>query len=283
MLRAVDVSQQDPVPPKSHLERPEMAWLQVSGLMIDDNYQRPLTEKNWRAIRKIAADFDWSRFTPIMAAPIADGSYAVIDGQHRAHAAALAGISEIPALICDVPVDRQAACFAAINTQRTNITPFHLLKAALASGEDWALAARAAVAAGGCRLMTYNKSSHSRRPGEIYAITLIRRTIEREHGAETVSRVLRSLVESPSSDDPDVYQARVLKPLLEAFRQNPEFMACDLDLFLTEHDLAAVCDSAAALRRTPPYIGLSNFQIAFRCIQALLRQYLPDREQRGAA
>ena len=39
-------------------------------------------------LRRIAEQFDWRLFAPVIVAPIEGGLFAVIDGQHRTHAAA---------------------------------------------------------------------------------------------------------------------------------------------------------------------------------------------------
>ncbi len=63
---------------------PMLQWVKVSDLIIDDGYQRPLGKSNWTAIQKIAANFLWSRFQPLLLAPVEGGRFAIIDGQHRA-------------------------------------------------------------------------------------------------------------------------------------------------------------------------------------------------------
>ena len=157
---------------------PMLQWIDLDRLVIDEAYQRPLGRSNWVAIEKIAANFQWSRFGPVLVAPVAGGLYAVIDGQHRAHAAALCGILQVPAMVVQVDLAAQAKSFAWVNSQTIKVTPFHIFKAALAAGEDWAVRADAAVAAAGCRLMTFHPSAKNKRPGEVYCIGLIRKQIE---------------------------------------------------------------------------------------------------------
>jgi hypothetical protein len=128
---------------------PMLTWLPVEKLIIDEAYQRPLGKSNWVAIEKIAANFQWSRFAPVLVAPIAGGLYAIIDGQHRTHAAAMCGITEVPAMAVQVGVEEQSRAFAWVNSQSIRVTQFHILKAALVAKEDWAVRAEAAVAGGG--------------------------------------------------------------------------------------------------------------------------------------
>ena len=97
---------------------PQMLWVEIDQLVIDDRYQRPLNAGNRSAIRRIAGAFRWSRFSPIIVAPIEGGRYALIDGQHRAHAAALCGIESIPAMVALVAPEEQAQAFIEINTRQ---------------------------------------------------------------------------------------------------------------------------------------------------------------------
>jgi ParB-like nuclease domain len=128
---------------------PMLHWLPIDRLIIDEAYQRPLGRNNWLAIEKIAANFQWSRFGPVLVAPITGGLYAIIDGQHRCHAAAMCGITEVPAMVVQVGIEEQSRAFAWVNSQTIKVTLFHVYKAALAAKEDWAIRADAAVAGGG--------------------------------------------------------------------------------------------------------------------------------------
>lgn len=176
---------------------PMLQWVPVDLLVIDDAYQRPLGRNNWVAIEKIAANFAWSRFHPLLVAPIAGGRFAVIDGQHRAHAAKLCGIPEVPAMAVMVGVEEQARAFAWVNSQSIRVSTFHIFKAALSAGDDWAVRADAAVSAAGCKLMTYHASSASKKPGEVYCVGVIRKAIAAGHDS-AVTAALAAIVHTPT-------------------------------------------------------------------------------------
>lgn len=175
---------------------PMLQWVPVDRLVIDDDYQRPLGRANWTAIQKIAANFAWSRFHPLLVAPIEGGRFAVIDGQHRAHAAMLCGIPEVPAVAVMVGVVEQAKAFAWVNSQAIRVSTFHIFKAALASREDWAVRTDAAVSAAGCRLMTCNASSANKKAGEVYCVGVVRKAIEAGHDT-AVTAALAAIMETP--------------------------------------------------------------------------------------
>jgi len=200
---------------------PMLQWVPVDRLVIDDNYQRPLGRANWTAIQKIAANFAWSRFHPLLVAPIEGGRFAVIDGQHRAHAAMLCGIPEVPAVAVMVDVVEQARAFAWVNSQAIRVSVFHIYKAALASGEDWAVRADAAVSAAGCRLMTFHASSANKKPGEIYCIGVIRKAIEAGHDT-AVTAALAAIVEVPRLGNSTAsYTDYLLQPWIGAVAAQP--------------------------------------------------------------
>lgn len=165
-------------------ERPHLGWVEISNLRIDDRYQRPLQRHNWDAIGRIAKSFDWSLFTVVDVAPIGGGLFSVIDGQHRVHAALMAGIDKVPVRIVAQPLEGQARAFMGINGNVTAITPFHVLRASFAAGEPWAVEAEKAIARAGCRLMVSNRPSHERKPGEVFAVQWVRSLAERDGGAD---------------------------------------------------------------------------------------------------
>ena len=225
-------------------------------------------------IRKIAAGFDWAKFTPVTVAPtgIVEGQFAIIDGQHRVHAAALAGLRRVPALVTDIPPAHQASCFASINSDRTNVTAFHLFKAGLAAGASWAKDAAAAVEDGGCRLMPYNKSSVAREPREIFAIGLIRRYTAQNGGAKMVSRALRALSNSTQAEDVQLYQARVLTPWLSVLWEERGLCQLDLEAFVSATDLVSVRERIGTMRNDPEFAKWSDYALAAKTFKALLHK-----------
>ncbi len=248
-LRPIDISGIEPLaapPPPS--PNPQLAWVPIEKLFIDDTYQRELGQKNLRIVRRIAESFDWSLFTPITVAPVeGEDAFTLIDGQHRAHAAALAGLHLVPAAIVDIPRARQAAAFAGINAQRTAVSSLNLFKAALAAREPWAIEAAEAVAKAGCRLMTANKSTKAKRPREVFVVGLIRDHVVAGR-AEVVTAGLRALSESSCGDRVDLYAQRTLRPWIGALAQDGQLLSLDITRFVSTIDLADLIDRAASAR-----------------------------------
>ncbi len=158
-----------------------MGWVETDRIVIDQSYQREIGRKGAAHVMAIAERFDWSCFGVIDVAPAQGkpGFFAVIDGQHRVHAAALLGIAKLPCLI--LPLDRrqQAAAFARINGAVRPLTPYHIFKAALAAGEPWAVEMDAIASRAGCKVMTYNVASHMRLPRELHCLEALRRLAEK--------------------------------------------------------------------------------------------------------
>jgi ParB-like nuclease domain len=68
---------------------PQLLWIEIKDLVIDPSYQRHIGKRGAANIRQIAENFDWSKFAPVIIAPIEGAQYAVVDGQHRTTAALL--------------------------------------------------------------------------------------------------------------------------------------------------------------------------------------------------
>ncbi len=213
-LRVVDIGSRVPVLVEPGL-LPEMQWIALDRLVIDDRYQRPLGPGSWRSIETIAANFQWSRFAPVLVAPVDDGRFAVIDGQHRVHAARLCGIATVPASVVCIPLEAQAQAFAWVNRQAIRVNHWEVFKAALAAGDDWAVRADAAVSAAGCRLMTRNSASSEKQAGQIYAVAFIRKQIEA--GLDwAVIAALTALVSVQRLQRPVAYTDYLIKPWILA-------------------------------------------------------------------
>lgn len=241
-LRGIDIGQGATSPPPVE-PVPEMRWVPLSCLVLNDRFQRPLTRHNWRMIEKIAAEFQWSRFSPLLCAPIGNDRFSVIDGQHRAHAAALRQIESVPAMIVVASEREQALAFAETNANTVRITPFHVYRAALSAGERWAVTADNIARDAGCRLMTSNSSSATKRSGDIFGVVTFRDLINAGH-ADVLSRVLRALRAIDHSGRVALYSDFVIRPLAKAMVDLGGLPRLDLLAFLEANDPYKVPDRA---------------------------------------
>ena len=239
---------------------PMLQWVALADLVIDGRYQRDITAGGWGNIRRIAADFRWSRFSPLLVAPIEGGRFAVIDGQHRAHAAALCGVETVPAMVVPMDLREQALAFGGVNGTVTKVDIFALYRAALAAGVDWAVACERVVREGGCRLLTGNVSSLTRKPRDLTCIGVVRAHVCEGTG-EVVTACLRGITASADRDCVDMYQMYVFKPFAAAVASSTRYLRADLAEFLSRHDLIELVTEARNVARakigggSPPAIA----------------------------
>jgi hypothetical protein len=237
-LRALGEAQTEPLDEPL----PELIWIDTAALVVDETYQRPLNNQSIKSIRDIAAAFSWARFAPIVVAAVGDGRYAIIDGQHRAHAAALRGLSRVPAMVSHAAVAKQAEAFVAINSKQIRVTRHAVLRARIASGDPIALRMVENVAAAGCRLMTINASTMHKKPGQLYTIGVIEDLTRAGHDY-AIRAGLAALLAFDSTSVAN-FADEVLDPLLRAVAHSKLFDNVDLIL--------------SVLHRNKPWIVLAR-------------------------
>lgn len=283
VVRSIDIgkisrpSEVDPGP------APMLQWLKISDLVIDDTYQRDLKGGNWTAIRRIAERFKWSRFSPVFVAPVEGGKYAVIDGQHRTHAAAICGFAEVPCQVVQMTQAEQAASFAAVNGLVTKVTIWNIFKAALVAREKWAVDCAEVCAAADCKLMASNATTETKKPGEVFAIGLIRGHVRSKTGP-VATLALKGIRNSEFGKTADAYTNDILKPLFAAVTDRPWLVKQQVDIsrFIDAFDIYAVLDRAsdfAKTKRRQGFANISKFDVASIEIGEGLDKAFPQRMQ----
>lgn len=259
-MRSIEINSRHAIADANPGAAPQLQWLPIAQLVVDDSYQRELKQGNWLAIVRIARAFKWSRFSPVFVAPVEGGAYAIIDGQHRTHAAALCGIKEVPCQIVLMTREEQAASFAAVNGLVTKVTSWQIFKAALTAKEDWAEKLSGIAAQAGCRLMTGNNSHFLKKPGEIYGVSTFRKLVEKfpERHLVAALRLIRR-VDGLGTEN-ECWDTAILAPLTSALAQRPHAMqrpdfakALELfDVFTMAEDV--VKKNRERIRRGLPYV-----------------------------
>lgn len=260
---------------------PMLQWVRIDQLVVDDRYQRDLKPGNWRAIQKIADSFRWSRFSPVFVAPVEGGLFAIFDGQHRTHAAAVCGFAEVPCQIVQMSLEEQAASFAAVNGLVTKVTLLQIYKAALTASEPWALECAAIYADANCRLMTHHGSADAKRAGQIYAVALIRHFQAKGQGA-LVTFALAGLRASEGGAEATMWSNDVLKSVLAAVVDRPWLhrQGVNLSAFFDDFDVYSAIDRAeefARQKRRQGHVGISRWDIAAAEIGEGLDKAFPQR------
>ncbi|WPZ24877.1 DUF6551 family protein [Sulfitobacter pontiacus] len=271
-IRTIDTSGMDPVDTKVK-GRPEVAFVLIKDIIIDERYQRSLERTGLRNVRKIALNFDWAKFSPVMLSRRENGQYAIIDGQHRTHAAALCGISEVPAMVSDLSIEEEAAAFSWINGAVTALTGNQIFKAALAAFEPWAVQCNSVVERAGCKLMTYNAQAASKRPGQVFCIGMVRRMVEAGHSNELFV-VLSGILQSRVQDDVRYYNGFGLSALVPAVIAASVKQPAVVTAFLNEHDLDEVARMVSRVQELPENKGRSFKALFASSVTVLLKQHL---------
>ncbi len=274
-LKRIDISGFDPVGTEV-AGQPEVAFIAIDDLVIDDRYQREIEKRGRANVRKIAANFDWAKFSPLMVARRENGKFAIIDGQHRAHAAALCGIGTVPAMVSDLSLEQEAAAFSWINGSVTALTANKIFKAALVAYEPWAVNCDAVVRRADCQLMTYNANAASKKPGQVFCIGAVRRYVEGGSSAQ-LAAVLQGVRESHAVDDVRYYAAFGLNSLVPAARAAGVTNASVIAEFLNDHSLDDVARRVARIKDLPEHRGTSFSALLASSVTVMLKAHVAGK------
>ncbi len=224
---------------------PQLEWLPVSQLKFDDSYQRRIAKLGEKHVRQIARAFDWRLFAPVIVAPIEGGGFAVIDGQHRSHAAALRGIDKVPCQIVMADRAMQARAFAGMNgNQAIRLAPYQVHRAALAAGDPKAKALADVCEQAGAVIVA-NKTAAKMERGDTIAVNTIYRMIA-EHGPQVTTAALEAIIKT-ADGHPGLVIALAITAYAALFRRRPDLPDFDglLDA-LDDFDLPAAMAEAQA-------------------------------------
>jgi hypothetical protein len=176
--------------------KPELDWMDPRELVVEADYQRDLSAKSIGMIRRIAANWSWSKIKPAILVRVGN-KLTVIDGQHTAIAAVSRGdIAKIPVMIVPAETLRERAdAFLSQNRDRLALTPMHMHYAALAAGEEIAVAVAEACRKAKVTVLRNPPGAGYYKVGDTMAIGIIRRVVARI-GAHQGGKVLKVLVEA---------------------------------------------------------------------------------------
>lgn len=191
---AVDLG--DAVPQTPPTDKPTVEWMAPSDLLVDAAYQRDLSEKSLKLIRRIVEQWDWRRFKPPVVAWTERG-FEIIDGQHTAIAAAShPGIETIPVLMVEAAeLQDRASAFIGHNRDRLTVTAVQLHHAAVAAGDEDALTVQQVCERAGVTLLRNAYGSRTYKAGETLAISAIAALVKRRH-AKGAREILALLVQA---------------------------------------------------------------------------------------
>lgn len=161
---------------------PEVRHVDPAELVVDEGYQRGLSDRSIRLIRKIVSEWSWLAFKPPIVVDV-EGRLHVIDGQHTAIGAVThRGIPLIPVLVVRAEaVAQRASAFVRHNRDRIQVTATQLHAALVAAGDEDALTMAQVCERAGVTLLKNPPPFAKFKPGDSMAVTTIGSVISRRH------------------------------------------------------------------------------------------------------
>lgn len=240
----------------------ELRLLPISILRVDDSYQRAINSNSVRVISRICAEFDWSKFLPVIV--VREGStFSVVDGQHRTTAALTLGISEVPCYVLSCTAEEAAAAFAAINGNVTPVGPVDIWFAEVAAKKPETLAVKRSLDAAGVSVV---RKKDGFRVGETRSINVLRRAYD-FYGESMLITILQCITEC-GDGNPGMIFGAMIHGIGRAIRTKPEYLANPSRIFdvFDALDLAEILDRArvenAQSKNPLQFILTRNFNAA---------------------
>lgn len=115
-----DIFETDESRAESQLERVQNISISELVPFKDHPFKVVDDEAMLRTTESIA---QYGVLTPLIARPLEDGGYEIISGHRRAHAAEMAGLTEVPVLVRDMDDDAATVLMVDSNLQRESILP----------------------------------------------------------------------------------------------------------------------------------------------------------------
>lgn len=173
--------------------KPEITWISPTELLVDETYQRNLSDKSRKLIAKIVGEWDWRKFKPPVAAWTEEG-LEVIDGQHTAIAAAThPAIDQIPVVVVEASEQAQrASAFLGHNRDRLAVTALQMHAAAVVAGDEEAVTIEQVCQRAGVKLLRSVPSGGVYQPGQTIAVAALKALITRR-SAKTAREILQAL------------------------------------------------------------------------------------------
>ena len=198
---------------------PELQWLPVADLVVDASYRRQEAGKGRHRVNRIARNFSWSHFTPVVVARGDQGKFVIVDGENRATAAALAGFAKVPCQIIHASREEQAIAFKTINGTRGMISRMASHAAAMRASDPLAVELAEVCLRADVELLRYPVPVARQLPGQTMAIGAIAQCLRR-YGAETLITALQCVTRTTNRQR-GALSARMIKSLCEVLDGDP--------------------------------------------------------------
>jgi hypothetical protein len=198
---------------------PMLQWIAIADLAVDPVYQRLIRGSGKSNVRKIAANFRWSCFAPVVVSPIAGGRFAIVDGQHRTTAAALIGLDSVPCQVVVATAAEQALAFKEINGATTKMSRQAIHAAAVAAGDADAVALEDVAARAEVKILRYPIATNLQaEPGQTMSIGCLDKCL-RQYGRDTLVTALQCVTQT-ENNNPGVLVAATIKALCAVLHEH---------------------------------------------------------------
>ena len=198
---------------------PFLDWIDVEKLVVDTTYQREIGRRGSVNVHQIAEQFDWSKFAPVIVAPVEGGQFAIVDGQHRTTAAMLRGQKAVPCQVVQADRAKQAAAYAAVNGNITKTTAQQLYHAKIAARDPHALLLSEVCQAAGVEIIRRNFIQAELKPGQTQAVTALTRCLS-IYGRDTLITALQCITQTADGNAGFV-KSTIIEALCETLDEAP--------------------------------------------------------------
>jgi hypothetical protein len=229
MLKSLNADRfEKPVSDFSPGPAPVLNWIEIHKLVIDDRYQRGISRRGSQNIAQIAEHFDWSKFAPVIVAPVEDGLFAIVDGQHRTTAAMLRGLKSVPCQIVQADRAQQAAAYAAVNGNVTKTTHTQLFHARLAAGDERARAIASICTLAQVTVTKTNTTQSNMKAGQTSAVGAIMKCHDL-YGGATLLTALRCIT-GTADGNAGYLRSTIIEALCIVLDRHPEWQKSEENL-----------------------------------------------------
>jgi len=204
---------------------PVLDWIKVEKLVVDSEYQRGVSRRGAINIAQIAHHFDWSKFAPVIVAPVEGGLFAIVDGQHRTTAAMMRGVALVPCQIVQADRAKQAAAYAAVNGNVTKTTHTQLFHAKLAAGDEAAKAIAAICAAANVTVIRTNTTQSNMKTGQTSAVGALMRCYDLYSGS--ILLLALKCITLTADGNAEFLRSTIIEALCMVLHAHPEWTASE--------------------------------------------------------
>ncbi len=224
--------------------KPRLEFHPPTNLIVDERYQRTVSgAAGKRLIRKIVSEFHWPYFGVIAATDNGDGTYCVIDGQHRAEAARQhPEVHSVPVMVIEeMTLSEQARAFVEINQSRVRLSALQIHRAAVRAGDPVAVDIDRVATECGVIIPVGNVPSSEMIPGQTLSVKSLY-AVYKDHGPARLRNTLMTIMAAYRNTTGDL-RAQLIKGVALALGDAPE-MSAKITLILSQTDAVSWIERA---------------------------------------